>query len=58
MMKKNVMMTIVAPTSYTQERREGSKIVGGNIKKQMQTKTKTKITRGIIRNHGFSKGST
>jgi hypothetical protein len=58
MMKKNVMMTIVAPTSYTQERKEGSKTIRRNTRKQMQTKTKRKITRGTIRNHGFSKGST
>jgi hypothetical protein len=58
MMKKNVMMIIVAPTSYTQKRREESKTAGGSIRKQMQTKTKRNITRNIIRNHGFSKGST
>lgn len=52
------MMTIVAPTSYTQERREGNKTTRGNTKKQMQTKTKRKITKGTIKNHGFLKGST
>ncbi len=45
MMKKNLMMTIVAPTSCTQEWREGNKMARENIKKQTQTKTKSKITR-------------
>jgi hypothetical protein len=30
----------------------------GNTRKQMKTKPKRKITKGITRNHGFSKGST
>jgi len=35
----------IAPTSCTQEKREGSKTTGVNTKKQTQTKSKSKITR-------------
>jgi hypothetical protein len=42
MMKKKVMMIVVAPTSYTQKKRGKSKTARGNTKKQMQPKPREK----------------
>jgi hypothetical protein len=43
-MMKKATMTIVVPTSYTQERTKGSKTTGGNTIKKLQAKTKSKTT--------------